>query len=289
VLAVAADVTKADEVERLIGATVTRFGAIDILVNNAGGTGRRSPFHELSDEEWSASTVCEPWRVRDVVAHLVGIELANISRRRDGTTLGPSHPSELSAWLGRFNDEWVAASSRLSPRVMRDLLAVAGEWFETYLGTLDVDAIGGSVSWAGAEPAPIWLDVAREYTERWVHQQQIREACDRPGLMEPEYLAPVLRAFAHALPKTFEGVHAEAGTAVEVVIAGDGLGHWHVVQIGSGWDLRDGPHHNPSATVTLTPSGAWRLFTKHPNAQPPKLKGDRRLGDVVARAVAIIR
>jgi NAD(P)-dependent dehydrogenase (short-subunit alcohol dehydrogenase family) len=52
VLAVAADVIKADEVERLIDETVARFGTVDILVNNAGGTGRRSPFHELSDEEW---------------------------------------------------------------------------------------------------------------------------------------------------------------------------------------------------------------------------------------------
>ena len=52
VLAVAADVTKADEVERLIEATVARFGTVDVLVNNAGGTGRRLPFHELSDEEW---------------------------------------------------------------------------------------------------------------------------------------------------------------------------------------------------------------------------------------------
>lgn len=52
VLAVAADVTKADEVEELIDETGARFGTVDILVNNAGGTGRRSPFHELSDEEW---------------------------------------------------------------------------------------------------------------------------------------------------------------------------------------------------------------------------------------------
>jgi 3-oxoacyl-[acyl-carrier protein] reductase len=52
VLAVAANVTKADEVERLIEETVTRFKTVDILVNNAGGTGRRSHFHELSDEEW---------------------------------------------------------------------------------------------------------------------------------------------------------------------------------------------------------------------------------------------
>ena len=47
-LAVAADVTKADEVEMLIDATVAQFGAVDVLVNNAGGTGRRSPFHVTS-------------------------------------------------------------------------------------------------------------------------------------------------------------------------------------------------------------------------------------------------
>jgi NAD(P)-dependent dehydrogenase (short-subunit alcohol dehydrogenase family) len=52
VLAVAADVTDASEVERLVGETVSRFGTVDILVNNAGGIGRRMPFHELSDEEW---------------------------------------------------------------------------------------------------------------------------------------------------------------------------------------------------------------------------------------------
>jgi 3-oxoacyl-[acyl-carrier protein] reductase len=52
VLAVTADVTKADEVEGLIDDTVACFGTVDILVNNAGGTGRRLPFHELSDDEW---------------------------------------------------------------------------------------------------------------------------------------------------------------------------------------------------------------------------------------------
>jgi 3-oxoacyl-[acyl-carrier protein] reductase len=52
VLAAVADVTKADEVEGFIDEIVARFGTVDILVNNAGGTGRRSPFHELSDEEW---------------------------------------------------------------------------------------------------------------------------------------------------------------------------------------------------------------------------------------------
>jgi 3-oxoacyl-[acyl-carrier protein] reductase len=52
VLPIAADVTKASEVEELISETVGRFGTVDILGNNAGGIGRRLPFHDLSDEEW---------------------------------------------------------------------------------------------------------------------------------------------------------------------------------------------------------------------------------------------
>ena len=50
------------------------------------------------------------------------------------------------------------------------------------------------IDWAGPEPAPIWLHVAREYTERWVHQQHIRDAVGRPGLNERRWLGPVLES-----------------------------------------------------------------------------------------------
>ncbi|WP_010499700.1 SDR family NAD(P)-dependent oxidoreductase [Paenibacillus elgii] len=46
-----ADVTKKDEVQRMIDATVETFGAIDILVNNAGIVAF-AEFLELSEEEW---------------------------------------------------------------------------------------------------------------------------------------------------------------------------------------------------------------------------------------------
>src|SRR5919112_4095822 len=51
-LAVPTDVTKAEEVEKLVSETVDRYGRIDVLVNNAGGVGRPASFEELSDEEW---------------------------------------------------------------------------------------------------------------------------------------------------------------------------------------------------------------------------------------------
>ena len=53
VLALAADMSKAADIERFIGAVIERFGRLDILVNNAG-TSARGKFLEISDGAWSA-------------------------------------------------------------------------------------------------------------------------------------------------------------------------------------------------------------------------------------------
>lgn len=52
VCACAADVGKADEIQRLIATAEKALGPVDILVNNAG-TSRRMPFEEISDALWT--------------------------------------------------------------------------------------------------------------------------------------------------------------------------------------------------------------------------------------------
>ena len=52
-LALAADVTQAEEVEALIRETLAAFGRIDVVVNNAG-MNLRKPLEDVSDEEWDA-------------------------------------------------------------------------------------------------------------------------------------------------------------------------------------------------------------------------------------------
>ncbi len=52
VLAVAADVSEAGNVQRLIDAAVERFGRIDVLVNNAGVLGPRVEILEFPEDEW---------------------------------------------------------------------------------------------------------------------------------------------------------------------------------------------------------------------------------------------
>ncbi|MSP51289.1 MAG: SDR family oxidoreductase [Alphaproteobacteria bacterium] len=51
-LAIAADVVDDAAVQRMVDATVKRFGGIDILVNNAGYPGTVKPFADLNVEDW---------------------------------------------------------------------------------------------------------------------------------------------------------------------------------------------------------------------------------------------
>ena len=55
VLAVAADVSAADDVTQLVASAITRFGRVDILVTNAGGPPAGS-FETLTVEQWEEAT-----------------------------------------------------------------------------------------------------------------------------------------------------------------------------------------------------------------------------------------
>lgn len=52
VLALAADVSKSEDVRKIVDAAVERFGRIDVLVNNAGVLGSRVEILEYPEDEW---------------------------------------------------------------------------------------------------------------------------------------------------------------------------------------------------------------------------------------------
>lgn len=253
----------------------------------------------LTPEEWFLPTVNPGWNVKDVAAHILGNDLSLLSRKRDG--FSPHHGSvgggwhDLVATVNQLNEIWRAAADRLSPQVIIDLLAATGPLVQSYLRTLDLNATGSPVSWAGPDPVPVWFDIAREYAERWVHQQHIRDATDRPALQERQWLHPVLDTFARALPFTLRHVLAPVGSRVRLVITGPAGGTWTAYRARHGWELLTGPDARvglASATVTLPQDVAWRLFTKaiEPeiarNLAPPE--GDSTLADPIYRMVTII-
>ena len=52
-MALKADVSKYDEVEKMVEAILSRFGRIDILVNNAGIISRHVNLLEVGEDEWT--------------------------------------------------------------------------------------------------------------------------------------------------------------------------------------------------------------------------------------------
>ena len=73
VLAVAADLRRAEDIERLVDATVRRFGRIDALITNGGGP-PSGPFLDTPEAEWSAAVTATLLSVvrlcRAVVPHM---------------------------------------------------------------------------------------------------------------------------------------------------------------------------------------------------------------------------
>ncbi len=249
----------------------------------------------LSEEDWARPTPCAGWTVKDVAAHLLGGDLGMLSGRRDGYRLDVG---DLSAWeslvqfINTWNRQWVGATRRLSPRVTRELLAWAGPQVSALFAGLDPFALGGPVSWAGPDPAPVWLDLAREYTERWHHQQHIRDAVGRPGFTEPEFMSPVLDAFARALPHTYRAVAAPEGTTVTLTVTGAAGGQWTLRRETGGWTLYQGRPAAPDAETILDQDTVWRLVTRGLPVSKAQaragLHGDRALARQLFETVSII-
>jgi uncharacterized protein (TIGR03083 family) len=250
---------------------------------------------ELSEDDWARPTAAPRWSVKDVTAHLLGGDIGILSRERDFfTPLGPKVEtySDLVNLIDMLNQEWTAAARRMSPRLLRELLEFLGPGVEAYFSSLDAEAMGGPVSWAGPDPAPVWFDIAREFTERWHHQQQIRDATGRPPLYDPYFLSPVLDTFVRALPHNFRRTAASEGTIVRFEISGDAGGIWSLLRCGRRWELRLGSGTEPSVDVVVPQEMAWRMFTKGVDPETARtaalVRGDARLASPIFHTVSVI-
>ena len=249
---------------------------------------------DLREEEWRLPTAAAKWKVKDVALHILGGDVGNLSRRRDGFSLAADVSSyeKLVTFINEINAVWVAAGQRMSTRMLIDLTEHVGRQADEYFARLDPDAMGGAVSWAGDGPMPVWFDVAREYTERWHHQQQMRDATGRPGLYERRIFEPVMDTFVRALPHTFRDVQAENGTTIELLLTGVLEKEWSLVRGREQWELFLGSGKRADATVRIKAENAWKIFTRGIRGAEAmrcaEIGGERRLGEKVLETVAVI-
>jgi uncharacterized protein (TIGR03083 family) len=253
-----------------------------------------SLLRNLSKTDWELPTACSSWSVKDVALHLLGGDIGILSWRRDGHSTFNSINSwdHLVNLVNEQNERWVESARRMSPELIMGLLKFTGEQVIEYFQSLDPFVMGGAVNWVSPDPAPVWLDLAREYTERWHHQQHIRDSVGKPGLKEQKFLAPIIDTFILALPRTFKNIQAENGTSIGIGITGSRRKHWTLSKNLGEWQLFEGRGGDDQVTVVIEDDVAWRIFTNELSAAEAKelvqIKGNVQLGEIVLDTVSII-
>ncbi|GAB2620506.1 maleylpyruvate isomerase family mycothiol-dependent enzyme [Streptomyces capparidis] len=247
----------------------------------------------LTADDWRREAV-PGWTVRDLAAHILGDFYGRLAGGRDGHREGLAlAPGEtLERFIHRVNHEWVAAWSRVSPAALLDTVELIGGQVVRFFETADPGAASLGVSWAGADPSPMWLDSARELTEYWTHRQQIRHATGQGTDPDPRVLSVVLDTFMRALPHTLRGTGAPVGTQIQVDVEGPAGGVWTVTATRDRWSLAEPAAGRPAARVGLDAETAWRLCTR--GIEPAtalaraRVSGDRDLAEAACAIVSVV-
>ena len=105
VLGMAADISKAADIEQFIHAVAAKFGRIDILVNNAGSS-QRGAFLETEDAKWAADFELKVFGAirctRLAVPHMIKqgggrvINITNVAAKQPGAGSGPTSISRAA-------------------------------------------------------------------------------------------------------------------------------------------------------------------------------------------------
>lgn len=250
----------------------------------------------LGPEDWEQQTIAPKWKVKDVAAHLLDTQLRKLSLCRDGyagQTPSTNSNDDLVEFINRLNHEGVTVYRRLSPALLIQLMEMTSRQSVAYHESLDPFAPAlFPVTWAGEKQSANWFDTAREFTERWHHQQQIRLAVGRPGMMTREIYFPVLDCFMRGLPFAYRAQKSPSGTMARFNVSGESGGSWYLYRDNNEWKLSEAPAGEQVSETTIPQEIAWRIFTKGISRETARaqvhVSGDARLGLHILEMVSII-
>jgi len=256
----------------------------------------------LSVDDWKKPTRCPLWAVKDIAAHLLQTELGRLSSQRDrykienGNSVKSSNYSEIVQIINNNNGAWAKAFNAVSPQIIIELIRNADKELYTLLSGLEPQGKAEwPVSWAGETESENWFDIGREYTERWLHQQHIREATNNQQLLDYEYYHPVLQIFLMAVPYSYRETEANDGLHIDIIIEGNAGGIWHLEAINGKWILSENESiqsNEPITEIRIDQTLAWKLFSKGAHKDETdkgiRIKGNKSLAENMMKMVSVM-
>lgn len=160
----------------------------------------------LDADDWDRPTGCPGWSVRDVLAHVVGLEAIHLGDDEPDHEL-PADLPHVRDDFGRYMEVHVDARRRLPPDDLRRELRVV--LARRRAAVQEIGDLGEEVRtvMGGAGPAARVLSI--RVLDLWMHEQDIRRAAGRPGHHRGPAVDVSLRRIdqgvVHYLPQRLEG------------------------------------------------------------------------------------
>jgi len=108
-IAIKTDLSQVDQIIKLVGQTVERYGRLDILVNNAGILSN-TPYDRISEEEWDRVLAvnlkgvlfASSEALKPMIAQGWGriISISSLAGRSGGISVGPAYVASKAALIG---------------------------------------------------------------------------------------------------------------------------------------------------------------------------------------------
>ena len=252
----------------------------------------------LSPEDWEMQTLAPAWKVKDVAAHLLAGNIRSLSSSRD-SYFGPNSVdspdySQVVGYLNQINHDWTIAMKTVSPQMLITLLSITNSLYYDHLEKLPpLEKSVFPVSWAGQAESQNWFHIAREYTEKWHHQQQIRNAIGQASpLFSKTFFTPYLETSLRAVPHQFRNLHAEEGDTFSLFVSGEGGGDWHFIFEKDRWiESPEKPSYSV-AKVYIDDQVIWRMFSKEISMDELKnrstVSGKKEMADAFMGMTAVM-
>jgi uncharacterized protein (TIGR03083 family) len=209
---------------------------------------------DLTDAQWEKPTDCPGWTVKDNVAHMIGTERMLLGEQPDVPPV--EEAAHIRNDIGKMNEQWIAGYRARSGReVLDEFRAITTRRLEQLRAMSEDD--WNLEGFTPEGPGPYRQFMAIRVFDCWYHDQDIREAVDRPGFLEGAVADLALgRIPPKGLPYI---VGKKAGAPPETTVVFDVEGTPPIV-----------------ATVRVPPEGRALLLDAPPAAPSVTLGMDRR-------------
>ncbi len=241
----------------------------------------------LEEQSFDLPTSCPNWSVRDIVAHVVGVEKTLLGEPTPEVVI--AEQSHIKNPIGAMNERWVVELHSLDTVDLTTVLHETLLQRQLAVETLD-ESDFQKLGWSPIGDVPYARFMSIRVFDIWVHEQDIREATGNLGGTDT---AAARRAYLEAVANMGYVVGKKAALQSDAVVG------FHIVGAAPfSVAFKDGrgvvvaPQKNESCSIGMEMSVYMRLIAGRvdPSASPIRkhveLKGDIDQAEQVIRNLA---